>query len=252
MIDAHTHFGPFGRFYIPRNTISDFIHSMDIAGIEKVIMSPMMGIACDHQLGNNIVMEFVINYPERILGYVTLNGNYESEILYELERCFSVPGFVGIKVHPSWHKNKITDREYEIAYNYSQEHRVPVLIHAWGEDEVSQFKQIAQRFPEAILIMAHAGADKKGMRKAIEVANEYENVYLDTAISSAFQGNIEFLVREVGAKKILFGSDAPYFDSRLTIGRIKLAKISDEEKRCIFKNNILSILGMKCNTGGTN
>jgi predicted TIM-barrel fold metal-dependent hydrolase len=46
----------------------------------------------------------------------------------------------------------------------------------------------------------------------------------------------------VGSKKILFGSDMPYFETRSTIGRIAMGKISEDEKKDILGLNMKRIL----------
>jgi predicted TIM-barrel fold metal-dependent hydrolase len=57
-----------------------------------------------------------------------------------------------------------------------------------------------------------------------------------------YEGNVEWFVKESGSKKVLFGTDMPFFDPRPAFGRLALANISDDEKRDVFGLNMARIL----------
>lgn len=90
--------------------------------------------------------------------------------------------------------------------------------------------------------MGHAGADIKAMEDAFDVVNKHSNVYIDLAISLTYEGNVEWFVREVGSKRVLFGTDMPFFDPRPAFGRLAMAEISDGEKKDIFGLNMVDLL----------
>ena len=75
--------------------------------------------------------------------------------------------------------------------------------------------------------------------------NKVPKVYIDTAGSHDTVGGIETLVSNVGAKKILFGSDMPLFDARNQIARIITSKITEKEKKQILGQNTIKLLGIK-------
>ncbi len=58
-------------------------------------------------------------------------------------------------------------------------------------------------------------------------------------------GQIEWAVKEVGAEKVLFGTDTPLYFSPMQRARIDNAEISDEEKILILRNNAIILLGQK-------
>jgi len=129
-----------------------------------------------------------------------------------------------------------------LAYETAEKKKCPVLIHVWGAGNVVTVSKLADEYPNAIFIMGHGGADIPGFEKAIDVVNKRNNVYIDIAISNVREGNVEWLVREMGSKKILYGSDMPFFDPRPAFGRLAFAMISDDEKRDIFGLNMEAIL----------
>jgi predicted TIM-barrel fold metal-dependent hydrolase len=71
----------------------------------------------------------------------------------------------------------------------------------------------------------------------IEDLRNHDNLYLDTATSQLHVGMIERFVREVGADRVLFGSDIPLLDPAAQLGRIAYAKIKEEDKVRILRLN---------------
>lgn len=105
---------------------------------------------------------------------------------------------------------------------------------------------IACEFPEATLIINHAGKnDPIFARNARLTARRHANVYLEISYQSA--ESITTLVREVGADRLIFGSDWSAFNgsNAMTIRRqiqaVMDADISDEDREFIFSRTILSI-----------
>lgn len=52
------------------------------------------------------------------------------------------------------------------------------------------------------------------------------------------------LVKEIGSKRVLFGTDMPFLDPRPALGRVAMADISDEEKKDIFGLNMKYLLNL--------
>jgi len=81
------------------------------------------------------------------------------------------------------------------------------------------------------------------------VVRDCPNVYADLASSTAPMGGFEALVDMVGARKVLYGSDAPLHDMVYQIGRVLFAKISDEDKADIPGRNLERLIGQVTDTG---
>ena len=243
IIDCHCHMGNWFNFHVPEGGAEGMLSSMDALGIKKAFITAHASIGPDYKYGNDMVLEALEKYPDRFLGYVTVNPNYgENEMAKELERCFGFPGMKGIKLHPSMHGCPMDYKTYHTAYKAAQERKCPVLIHVWGNGDVSMIDQLAGQYPEAIFIMGHAGAEIRAMELAVEVVNRHSNVYADLALSRIYEGNVEWFVSQIGSKKLLFGSDLPFMDPRPSFGRVAMAEISEEEKEDIFGMNMKRLL----------
>jgi predicted TIM-barrel fold metal-dependent hydrolase len=244
IIDCHDHIGFMQNFHISSNTAEGMLESMDALGIDSVCVAAHASIGPDYRYGNDIVIDAISRYPGRFYGYVTVNPNYEDDMGNELDRCFAIPGFIGIKLHPDLHGSAIDNKNYRMAYETADERRCPILIHVWGKSEVAVVDRLAGQYPDARFIMGHAGGDVSGMTDAIDVVNRHNNVYADLAISFAFEGNVEWLVGEMGAGKILFGTDMPFIDPRSAVARVAMAEISDDDKRAVFGLNMKKLAGI--------
>jgi len=77
----------------------------------------------------------------------------------------------------------------------------------------------------------------------IEIARQFPNVYLDTAMSRLPRGLVERLVAGAGADKVLWGSDALFLSLTYEVGRALGARLSDDVKRQIMGGNARRILG---------
>ncbi len=243
IIDSHDHLGRWFAFYVPGGgTIERMIARMDRTGIQKVCVTAHSSIGPDYVYGNNLVMEAIRRHPDRVIGYVTINPNYPEDIPHELDRCFAVKGFRGIKLHPCCHSQEVDYKNYAPVYEEADRRGCPVLIHVWGAANVREVDGLAPKYPNAKFIMAHTGGDIKSMELALDVINRHENVYGDLALSTPAEGNVEWLVREVGSKKILFGTDMPFYDPSHVVARVAMADISDEQKKDIFGRNISALM----------
>ena len=244
VIDCHAHLGYTQYFHVHAGTAASLVTSMDELGVGMTCITAHAAIGPDFRYGNDQVIAALAAFPARFAGYVSLNPNYPDEMAAEIERCFAVPGFIGIKLHPNIHGVSPEHRNYRPAYEAASARRCPLLVHTWGVEEVRCVDRMAAQYPGPSFIMGHAGGDVKGMEAAIEVMNRHENVYGDFALSITMEGNVEWLVREVGSKKMLFGSDVPFFDPRPAVGRIALSQLSEPEKRDVLGGNMRRLIDL--------
>ncbi|HEY3841423.1 MAG TPA: amidohydrolase family protein, partial [Bryobacteraceae bacterium] len=93
----------------------------------------------------------------------------------------------------------------------------------------------------------HAGAQpfaKGDWNRAIMAAQKFPNLYLDTASSTIDLGFVETCVAELGASKIIFGTDIPLLDPWPQLAKIRETKIAAAELDLILGGNILRLMGL--------
>jgi uncharacterized protein len=193
------------------------------------------------RLGNEEVFALIARHPGFAYGLVYVNPNL-SETLSILEDGLSRPGVVGIKLLVSCRNKQARLEPVYPVLEFAQEHQVPVLIHSsyrtggnlQGELSPADIAHLAQRFPQTKIVMAHLGGK---WQIGVRVVQPYANVFVDICGSRAYLGMVEHAVRELGAGRVLFGSDAYLRAFSGQLAKVVAAEIDDSAKRRILWDN---------------
>ncbi|MBE7030264.1 MAG: hypothetical protein E7409_02420 [Ruminococcaceae bacterium] len=246
VIDAHTHIVGGGapvNYFMPNPDPDSMAKKMDRMGVDTTITAPWTGLAYEGSDANNETIGAAKKHPEKFLGYSVCNVNYPGDAEAVIRTHEENPDlFVGIKPYPPYQKFRHTDEICADWYAYANEHHLPALIHTACDDFAEQVDEMADRYPNVTFIMAHTGADYFNARKNIAVAKKHPNVVLDITYTSTARGMVEFLVSEVGAERVIYGSDAPMRDPSPQLGWVCYARISEEDKKKILGGNIKRIM----------
>ncbi len=242
IIDPHTHMGPYHNFPIPGDPwAAGMVSVMDEQGVDTAVTAPMIALEGGMREGNQIAIDAAHDFPGRFFAFATINPNFSDvEIREELEWCFQNECFKGIKIHPGTHDTPGNDPRYQPVWEFANEYELPILIHTWGTDprcNPAMFEPIARDYPGARLILGHSGATPGGIDEAIRVCQAVGNTYLDLTKSIIFRGMLEYMVREVGPDRILWGTDLPFICGAGQMGRVAAARLSLGDKRKILGLN---------------
>lgn len=262
IVDAHIHIGYMANFYMPDNSLDKMIKIMDKCKIEIVCASHIAGLMTHHyEYAHSETMKAIKTFPGRIYGYAIFDPIFPEKSLDIVKRYMDMEGFIGVKIHPAGHRYPIDGKYYQPLWEYASENKVPILTHTWDATPQNTYPyelvppqvnaqpklvdSVAIRYPNIKIIMAHSGGHYNGHLQAIEVVNKHQNVFVDIAGEPIGFGLIEWFVKEVGAQKILYGSDLNWLDPRAHIGRVLGARIELEEKEKILLKNAHSIFCFK-------
>lgn len=243
VIDMHGHLGPFYGIYMPEAQLETMAAQMDRYGYECIVLSPHSALSGDAREGNGEMLDAAEKYPGRILGYCTYNPNFTEDSLRDLDRYLPHPGVAGIKIHPSMHACSATDKRYGPLWERADAEKRIVLSHTWGTEGgcgTKEMRQVAEQYPSVRLILGHAcyGA----WAEAIALAAEFPNVYLELTAAYHVYGILEWMCREAGSGKVLFGTDYPWFDPFVAIGCVVYAHIGESEMLDILYHNARRLL----------
>ena len=168
---------------------------------------------------NDYVAEFVAADPARRLGFLSIHPEVPGAES-ELERARTELGLVGIKLGPNYQVFDPLGPTALRIYELAERHGLPILFHQ-GASPVREaplrfahpllMDEVAIRFPELRVVMAHLG--HPWQRETIVTIRKHPHVYAD--VSALFYRPWSFyeglrLAHEWGAlDKLLFGSDFP-------------------------------------------
>ncbi len=234
-IDAHSHVGSWTHF--TPISLDERIGVMNHLGIAVALISSMRAVAGDIVAGNNEVLEAMRRYPGRLLGYVHVSANYPELIETELARCCADPGVCGIKVY----QNGIpySDPSFTPAWEYASAHALPVLAHTWAGN-LTGLDAVAAAHPSVPFLVGHAGS-ALSYTACIGAAKRVPNLYLDLTYSRDHPGMIELFVAQLGAERIIWGSDEPVFAMTHQMAKVLSARISAEEKETILARTAMKL-----------
>lgn len=244
VIDAHAHFGTFRGIYFPRVTADAMVGTMDRCGVRVTISSHHYAFI-DPERGNAEMAQVVRDHPERFRAYLALNPNYPELVQRQVAQFAPGQGFVGFKFLADYHHYPITGDHYRPALEVAEAQGLPVLMHTWGGsayDSPAHVAEVAARYPNARLIMGHSGFGQ--WEEAIAAASEHEHVYLELCAAYAVRGAIDAFCERVGSRKVLFGTDLPWFDPHYGIGCVLFAHITDEDRHNILHRTAERLFGL--------
>ncbi len=246
MIDAHAHLGPYFNFYIPHPDVDSMVTMMERLGTEQAWICSIPACGADIARGNDTTAMAVRKYPDRFVGYASVNPHYPERMRAELERGFDELGLRMIKVHPSIMEYPVSGPGYEPAWRFAAERRTIVLSHTWTGGSIcapKQFEPLAKEYPDVTFILGHSGGTPAGYAEAIEVAQRCPNIYLDLCRSVMSRVWVERIVTEAGPDRVLWGTDFPFIDPIYVLGRLASTALSDEAKRKVFGENAVKLRG---------
>lgn len=166
---------------------------------------------------------------------------------------------LGVKIYPTLHFIRPDDSKLDKIYREIAEMRGVVIVHTGCDPGMWELPRLcrlarpkyvmeaARKHRDVVFIIAHMGAYSALMpgiffHETLE-ALQQDNVYTDTSAVDPFF--ISRAVEEVGADRILFGSDYPYmigFTMRDSVREVLGLEINGRIKRAIMFDNAYRLL----------
>ncbi|GAB3447356.1 amidohydrolase family protein [Actinophytocola sediminis] len=246
ILDAHAHVGPYHRFFVADPSGEAMVRVMDRCGVAGCVVSSLLAVELDADAGNEETAALCAAHPDRFAGYVVINPWQDPA--GQLDRWRDHPAFVGVKLHPDLHEYPLDGPRYTPVFEYAQRTGRPVLVHTWAGspyDDLSHVDRVATEHPRAWILAGHSGVLPGSFDRAIDVARRNRRVLLELCGSHMHSRAITEMVRAVGAEQVVYGSDFPFIDLRMSLGRVVFARLTDDERAAVLGGTMLSLL-----TGG--
>jgi len=246
VIDSHAHISHDGAEGVgfmpqPKSDAKGIVERSASIGIDKTCISSWVGIWADYQTGNQIVYDAIQQFPEKFIGYATLDPNYVEDWDSELKRCYKDYGFKGIKPYYPRTCVPYNSPKLDKWYRYGNQHHLFALMHP-SDKFAEEIEEVSKKYPNISFLLAHSGISFKVARDHCEIAKKRKNIFLEITFTSVTYGSIEFMVEQVGAGKVLFGTDQPMRDPIPQFGWVAYSHLSEKEKRKILGENMQKIL----------
>src|SRR5262245_31318475 len=225
----------------PEERLTHLLQFADRLGIERLMLSlgyPLLEDPPPQQLReeNDQVLRALSHRPDRTLGFVYLNPNYVEFSLQEFDRCVRDGPMVGVKL---WVAKRCNARELDPIVERAAAMKAPILQHTWlkvsgngpGESRPHDLAELAGRHPGATFIDAHTGGDWEFGIRALRPA---KNVSTCIAGFDPTAGCVEMAVRELGAERVVYGSDAAGRSFASQLAKVMGAEIPEQARRLVL------------------
>ena len=246
IIDAHTHFGKTSSNFLKRYSVDKCVETSIKLGIRKLCASSMISLGSDLSKGNRMLFDITEKYPDNVFGYVVYNPRQSAASIVEIDKYISHKNFIGVKMHPGQHNYSISGENYNPLWDYAAEKGFPILCHTWETDVVNYpalFTRVLDKCPQLKILLGHSGGTYEGYASCYRLMKEFPNVYMDLNGFLYSMRWIEQVVEETDENRLLFSTDQVWNEPRVTLGKIVLSEITEEQKHKILCGNFLTMLG---------
>lgn len=201
---------------------------------------------------NEQVAEAIAAAPERALGYVYVNPRHVDASLAEIDRWVGNGPMVGVKL---WVAVRCRDGRLDPIVDRVARYDGVIFQHTWiktggnlaGESTPDDLVALARRHPRSRFICGHAGGN---WELGIRAVRSQANISVELAGSEPTRGFTEMAVRELGAERVIYGSDAAGRSFASQLAKVIDAPLSRRQRRAILGGNLRKMLAGILRRGG--
>ena len=229
--------------------------AMDAAGVDYAVCAnlleepdPQSSPGSQLLAANEWLCKLAQDEP-RMIPFVAVDPRYlgVGDLVDHLRHMVATGPRIGVKIHPPVQRMDVGDETYWPIFAYCEAEQVPVLAHAGPSEngapygEPDAFRPLLDALPRLRVWLAHLGG--ASWPQVAQLAADYPSLHFDLCEISEWIGAArapsaeEFadLIRTIGPKRLMMGSDFPWYDMASAVGRINaLAGFSGEEKAMLL------------------
>ena len=179
---------------------------------------------------NEYLDKAVKAYPDKFKALALVDITQGKSAVFEIENYIQKMDFVGLKIEtltcfPYLSDWTLTDKRLNVIWEYCDGARLIVMIHMSKPHDLESLSTLAKKYINIKFIVSHFGAEavfgdlKSYWDKLVNIVRNNENIWLETSSITYYLN--EYIVfkksimlmqnarNELGAEKILWGSDYP-------------------------------------------
>jgi predicted TIM-barrel fold metal-dependent hydrolase len=243
--DAHVHLGKSSGIYRSLST-EDVLKLREKHKIKNLML---MSFENDVGVNNEKIIELSQKYSF-IFGLFWIQKSTLAQSVKTLEKLLGNSRIVGVKFHGSYENMPVSSPTYDSIMEILSERESILLVHTGRYKDASLESntsylhaiQIAKIYPKIKVVLAHmGGSDTSIIKRAIQDSKDISNIFFDTSgITTPYA--IEYAVRIIDARRILFGSDEPWCSFMSMYYNVADAEIPKDDKAMILSDNFHDIL----------
>lgn len=251
IVNGHHHIGNASsdqdRTFEWSESIEQIIGAMDENRVDATILQPLGG-ETDRNVADvhDQIYDASQDYPGRIFGTAAVNPHLGTEFVHdEISRAVQDLGFKFVKLHTlAWGVDPTSEIAYDV-FDACVENDVPVMVHTGPHgmpfSVPGMYMDVADDYPELPIIFAHMGGAYTLTQEAIQMADRWDNIYLDTTL--AMNMYIRRAMERVGAEKLIMAAEHSS-NIPVALEKINCIGASEEQKARILGENAIELYGL--------
>lgn len=246
--DLHCHPSGFAGS-TPEEDMREVLRLADRMGIERLCIYLGKTWQYDpspNQLreANDYILRCLRVAPDRVFGFAYVSPNHVDASLDQINRHIESGPMVGIKL---WVARRCSDTAIDPIIRRAGELKAVIFQHTWiktagqlpGESTPMDLAVLATRHPQIPIICGHTGGQ---WEQGIRAVRPHPVVSVDLAGSDPTAGITEMAVRELGAARVIYGSDCGGRSLGSQLAKVFGANITDEHRRLILGENLRQLM----------
>jgi predicted TIM-barrel fold metal-dependent hydrolase len=239
-------------------TLDDLVKQMEEAGITRAVLQAEFEYG-DYKIFNQYVADAVEKYPDKFIGFGSVDPRDGMKAVREMERIVQDLGLRGLNLQPWVYGLPPNNKKYYPIYAKCVEFNIPVTVHVGINFSLNRsmnvgkplyLDEVAHDFPELKIILNHVGWP--WVTESIAVAWRHPNVFLEIggvapkyiAMPGTGWEPLLTYANSLLQDRILFATDWPVIPLRRAVNEVREWPVKEEVKEKIFYKNAQQILGL--------
>ena len=248
IFDAHLHIpsdnGENFQWNLVTRNMAEFVAYLDKCRVRRGVISSSWSNKAqspdDYRNGNREVAKYVDRYKGRFRGSCVITPFRIDDALREIEECHRQFGFVWLGEFCNYMTGyKYETPEWTEVMKLAAKLNLIVQIHT----NTREMRYLAENFPENTIVFPHLGSAREDIFARIEVVAKHKNTCIELSGSGIERvGILERAVKEIGADRVLYGSDFTINEPSAVIARVRNAFLTPEDRKKILFRNVERLL----------
>lgn len=236
-------------FYVERMGIERML-SLDIAGTP----TDPLGTKLSEEKKREI-REYLEMHSDRVSGLIPVDPSQPVESCRKIEEWIANGPCVGIKYYGGNPAGVVcSHRDSEPIIRLAADLKALIYIHTWlqvggmprrpggfnqaGESTPMDVARLAERFPDVPMVCGHSGGD---WELGVRAVRPHKNVFIEFSGSDPHSGQVDFTIRELGEKRLIWGGHGPSRSYSTELSKVLDADLTFEQRLQIFGGNLRRI-----------
>ena len=205
---------------------------------------------------NDMIIALARKHPNKFYPIGSIHPLDGKSALDELRRLLS-QNVKFLKLHPNAQAFDLASKEVNAVVHLAGEHGMVVLFDGYSPfdaNQIGKFIKLAIANPKANIIIAHLGGPMFHQLETIGILNKYpgyqRNLWFDVSaalpmyVNSPYWDQLQWIMREIGIDRILFGSDFPIYSITETLNAFKKLDLTKEEQDKVLSKNARKLMNI--------